>query len=114
MHSSSTSKFAHHQLTAVLSLRYGGHYAPVFNEYIVEQNAAIDAGKLPGAHKIDLEAVLIGNGWYDPLLQYGSYYNYTVDNTYDVRFKRQWQYDEMFNAMYGEGNCGCFAYDADR
>lgn len=92
------------------ALRYGGHYAPVFNEYIVEQNAAIDAGNLSGAHKIDLEAVLIGNGWYDPLLQYGGYYNYTVDNTYDVRFKREWQYDEMFNAMYGEGNCGCPAF----
>lgn len=85
--------------------RYGGHYGPVFNEYIVEQNAAIDAGNLPGAHKIALETVMIGNGWYDPLLQYGGYYNYTLDNTYDVSFKKEWQYDEMFNAMYGEGNC---------
>jgi carboxypeptidase C (cathepsin A) len=37
---------------------YGGHYGPVFNEYIENQNAK----KIPGAHKIKLNAVLIGNG----------------------------------------------------
>lgn len=84
---------------------YGGHYGPVFNEYIMEQNAAIAAGELPGAHKIDLRAVLIGNGWYDPLIQYGGYYNFTTENTYDVRFNQSWQEEEMFNSMYGRGNC---------
>jgi carboxypeptidase D len=38
---------------------YGGHYGPIFNQYIEKQNA-----KLPkGAVKIELETVLIGNGW---------------------------------------------------
>ena len=36
---------------------YGGHYGPVFSEYIEEQNAK-NAG-----HEIHLESVLIGNGW---------------------------------------------------
>lgn len=73
----------------------------------MQQNAAIDAGEaeVDGAAKIDLRAVLIGNGWYDPLLQYGGYYNFTVDNTYDVRMNKTWQVEEMFEAMYGEGNC---------
>jgi carboxypeptidase D len=35
---------------------YGGHYGPVFNEYIETQNAK----KISGAHKISLETVLIG------------------------------------------------------
>ena len=45
---------------------YGGHYGPVFNEYIEQQNAK----NIPGSHKVKLESVLIGNGWFDPLLQY--------------------------------------------
>ncbi|KAF6219848.1 hypothetical protein HO133_003673 [Letharia lupina] len=44
---------------------YGGHYGPVFNEYIESQNAKA----IPGAHNISLETVLIGNGWYNPLIQ---------------------------------------------
>ncbi len=38
---------------------YGGHYAPIFNEYIEEQNAK----DIPHAKKIKLKNVLIGNGW---------------------------------------------------
>ena len=69
---------------------YGGHYGPIFNEYIEAQNAK----NIPGSHHISLETVMIGydhtpisssikahdsyrNGWYDPLLQYQAYYNYT-------------------------------------
>lgn len=71
----------------------------------MKQNMAIDAGKLHGAHKIDLRAVMIGNGWYDPLLNYAGYYNYTTQNTYDVRFKHDWQREQQYLAMFGEGNC---------
>lgn len=86
---------------------YGGHYAPIFNEYIETQNAAIAAGKLPGAHHINLATVLIGNGWYDPLIQYGAYYNFSVSpgNTYDFSPFNQTTKDQMYNAMYGPGNC---------
>ena len=35
---------------------YGGHYGPIFNEYIEEQNAK----NISGTHKISLETVLIG------------------------------------------------------
>lgn len=38
---------------------YGGHYGPIFNAYIEEQNAR----NITGAKKIKLETVLIGNGW---------------------------------------------------
>jgi carboxypeptidase C (cathepsin A) len=53
---------------------YGGHYGPVFNEYIEKQNAQLYSG----AKKIHLESVMIGNGWYDPIIQYQAYYNFTV------------------------------------
>lgn len=53
---------------------YGGHYGPVFNEYIEQQNAHLPHG----AKKIQLESVMIGNGWYDPIIQYQAYYNFTV------------------------------------
>lgn len=41
---------------------------PVFNEYIESQNAKA----IPGARNISLETVLIGNGWYNPLIQVSS------------------------------------------
>ena len=56
------------------------------SRYIETQNAAIKAGQIAGAHAISLESVLIGNGWYDPKIQYAAYYNITVSpgNTYDI------------------------------
>ena len=86
---------------------YGGHYGPIFNEYIETQNAAIKNGSLPGAHHIKLQSVLIGNGWYDPLIQYQAYYNFTVypGNTYDYSPFNESIQAQMYNAMYGAGNC---------
>jgi carboxypeptidase D len=51
---------------------YGGHYGPVFSAYIEEQNAK----EIPGAAKIKLETVLIGNGWYASTLQASMDSNY--------------------------------------
>lgn len=59
---------------------YGGHYGPIFSQYFEEQNAK----QVAGAHNVSLDGLLIGNGWYDPLIQYQAYYNFTVSpgNTY--------------------------------
>lgn len=86
---------------------YGGHYGPVYNDYILEQNALIAAGKLEGAKHIDLVSVLIGNGWYDPILQYEAYYNFTVypGNTYNYDPFNSSQKEEFYNNMWGPGNC---------
>ncbi|KAG9229722.1 Alpha/Beta hydrolase protein [Amylocarpus encephaloides] len=82
---------------------YGGHYGPIFNEYILEQNRK----NLPGAHKISLETVMIGNGWYDPLIQYQAYYNFTVfpGNTYDYDPFNASVKAQFYNNLYGKGNC---------
>lgn len=68
------------QRILTLACSYGGHYAPIVSEYFVEQNAK----NISGAHEINLEGVMIGNGWYDPLIQYQAYYNFSVSpgNTY--------------------------------
>ena len=82
---------------------YGGHYAPIFSEYFEQQNTL----NVSGAHNINLQHVLIGNGWYDPLIQYQAYYNFTVfpGNTYSYDPLNQSVKNQMYNNMYGPGNC---------
>ncbi|KAJ1025015.1 hypothetical protein NDA18_004301 [Ustilago nuda] len=82
---------------------YGGHYAPVFNEYIQEQNGHGEAG----AQKIKLKSIMIGNGWYSPDVQYAAYYNFTVSpgNTYDYRPFNSSIEEMMYNNLFGPGNC---------
>ncbi|KIW45607.1 uncharacterized protein PV06_03985 [Exophiala oligosperma] len=82
---------------------YGGHYGPIFNEYFEEQNDK----NIKGAHNISLEGVMIGNGWYDPLIQYQAYYNFSVfpGNTYGYDPLNQSVKDQWYNNLYGPGNC---------
>jgi hypothetical protein len=51
--------------------------------------------------------VLIGNGWFDPLIQYQAYYNYSVypGNTYDYDPYNDTVKAEWYNNLYGEDNC---------
>ena len=71
--------------TKILPESYGGHYGPVFNEYIESQNAKA----IPGAHNISLKTVLIGNGWYNPLIQVSSFRGYFKDD--DLIYRAQYQ-----------------------
>lgn len=72
-------------------------------DYFVKQNEK----KIPGAIHIDLENVLIGNGWFDPLIQYQAYYNFSVypGNTYDYDPYNASVKAEWYNNLYGAGNC---------
>lgn len=82
---------------------YGGHYGPIFSEYFEEQNAK----NIHGAHTVSLETLIVGNGWYDPLIQYQAYYNFTVEpgNTYDYSPYNESVKGELYNNLYGQGNC---------
>ena len=60
---------------------YGGHYGPEFASYLESQNSAIAAGTIKG-EKINLIALGINNGWYDPILQYKAYVDFSYNNTY--------------------------------
>ncbi|KAL1914752.1 uncharacterized protein VTP21DRAFT_8010 [Calcarisporiella thermophila] len=55
---------------------YAGHYIPAFAKTIVDNNEKKDSGLL----NIQLASVGIGNGWTDPLTQYGHYGTYACDN----------------------------------
>lgn len=82
---------------------YGGHYGPVFANYIQEQNLANRAGEC----KIDLRGLSVGNGWFDPVIQFQAYYNFTVDpgNTYDFAPFNDSTKSRMYDNLYGEGKC---------
>jgi carboxypeptidase C (cathepsin A) len=58
---------------------YGGHYGPEFYSYFLQQNALIASGSLPGAVKMDLGALLINNGWIDPLIQNLGYITFAAN-----------------------------------
>ena len=60
---------------------YGGHYGPEFAQYFQSQNAAIAAGSVTG-EQLNLVALGINNGWYDPEIQYKAYVDYSYNNTY--------------------------------
>lgn len=89
---------------------YGGHYGPVFSRYILEQNEL----KAHGTAHIDLRGVLIGNGWFNPILQYAAYYqfisNYTTQtlhpggNSYGIHYNASID-SYVSNNMYGAHNC---------
>ena len=60
---------------------YGGHYGPEFADYFNSQNSAVAAGKTRG-QKINLIALSVGNGWFDPAIQFKAYVDYAYDNPY--------------------------------
>lgn len=80
---------------------YGGHYGPVFSTYFESQNAA----NIAGAQCINLTSLTVINGWFDPRIQYPSYYSYLVNNTYDFHPFSQDQLSTMHESFYGQGNC---------
>ncbi|KAI9755376.1 MAG: hypothetical protein M4579_004305 [Chaenotheca gracillima] len=60
---------------------YGGHYGPEFADYFEQQNTAVASGKVKGEN-INLVALAINNGWFDPVLQYKAYVDYSYSNSY--------------------------------
>lgn len=46
---------------------YGSHYVPAGAHYIWEQNKLGSAQ--PGARRINLQGIAIGNGWVNPVIQ---------------------------------------------
>lgn len=82
---------------------YGGRYGPVFGAFIERQNDL----DIPGAKKIELKSLLVGNGWFDPLTQYQAFYNFTVSpgNTYDYSPFNTTTEATVYENLYGSGMC---------
>lgn len=60
---------------------YGGHFGPSFARYIVQQNAGIAAGNTTG-HNINITALAVNNGWFDPSINYKAQIDYAYNNSY--------------------------------
>lgn len=56
---------------------YGGHYGPEFVTYFDEQNALIQQGEVKGIQLI-VSALMINNGWFDPLIQNKAYLDFAT------------------------------------
>ncbi|KAJ7034608.1 alpha/beta-hydrolase [Mycena alexandri] len=85
---------------------YGGHYGPEFADYFQIQNNLIAAGKLSGV-QIKLGALLINNGWIDPLIQNQQYINF-AQNAPGYGAIQSAATIKKMNTTYFESN-GCLA-----
>ncbi|KII91592.1 hypothetical protein PLICRDRAFT_38372 [Plicaturopsis crispa FD-325 SS-3] len=83
---------------------YGGHYGPAFVTYFDEQNAKIDNGTLKG-EKISVSALMINNGWYDPLLQNKAYVDFATDAPGYGPLQNKTVIKKLNEAFYGKGGC---------
>ncbi|KAH0831251.1 Alpha/Beta hydrolase protein [Lanmaoa asiatica] len=103
------SKYASRQFIFATE-SYGGHYGPSFVTYFEEQNTLIAGGAIEG-EPIFVSALMINNGWYDPLIQNIAYYNFA---TYAPGYG-QLQPDDVlkniFQSLYGPN--GCVAQEED-
>ncbi|KAG0696239.1 Alpha/Beta hydrolase protein [Suillus ampliporus] len=83
---------------------YGGHYGPSFVTYFEEQNTLIASGAID-AIPIVVSALMINNGWHDPLIQNIAYLTFT---TYAPGYG-QLQPDDVLktisDALYGSDGC---------
>ncbi|RPD60581.1 alpha/beta-hydrolase [Lentinus tigrinus ALCF2SS1-7] len=83
---------------------YGGHYGPEFVAFFEEQNTKIMNGTLEG-QVMNITALMINNGWHDPLIQFESYLEFATD----APGYGQLQSDEILAAinesLYKEGGC---------
>ncbi|KAG2146442.1 Alpha/Beta hydrolase protein [Suillus bovinus] len=83
---------------------YGGHYGPGFVTYFEEQNALIASGKID-AVPIVVSALMINNGWYDPLIQNIAYLDFA---TYAPGYGQLQPDDVLKNisdSLYGPDGC---------
>ncbi|KAI0768078.1 alpha/beta-hydrolase [Trametes elegans] len=83
---------------------YGGHFGPEFVSFFDEQNAKI-ANKTLKGETINVSALMINNGWYDPLINNEAY----VDFATFAPGYGQLQSDEVLaklnESFYGHGGC---------
>jgi carboxypeptidase C (cathepsin A) len=66
---------------ALFTESYGGHYGPEFADYFQQQNKAVKAGSVQG-QIVPLVGLGVNNGWFDPVLQFKAYIDYSYNNTY--------------------------------
>lgn len=80
---------------------YGGHFGPVFAEYVMKQNEIAAEGTV----QVPISAVLTINGLFNGLLQYPAYYKYAINNPYGVQMMNQSTAQKMYDQLFGPGGC---------
>ncbi|KAG2036585.1 Alpha/Beta hydrolase protein [Suillus americanus] len=97
------SKYASRELIFATE-SYGGHYGPSFVTYFDERNAFIASGEID-AVPVVVSALMINNGWYDPLIQTISFLSFA---TYAPGYGQLQPDDVLKNisdALYGLDGC---------
>ncbi|KAF9457904.1 alpha/beta-hydrolase [Collybia nuda] len=83
---------------------YGGHYGPSFVTYFDEQNAKIQSGALTG-EQIVVSALMINNGWYDPLIQNQAYVDFATNAPGYGQLQSDEVLAQMNDAYFGPNGC---------
>ncbi|KAK7680316.1 hypothetical protein QCA50_016556 [Cerrena zonata] len=83
---------------------YGGHYGPEFVSFFDQQNALIKSGKLQG-EEINVSALMINNGWYDPLIQNLAYLDFATDAPGYGQLQSDTVLAQMKDAYFRAGGC---------
>ncbi|KAL0574094.1 hypothetical protein V5O48_007853 [Marasmius crinis-equi] len=101
--SSEFSKFKTRDLL-IGSESYGGHYGPGFVSYFNKQNDKIARGEVQGEF-INVSALLVNNGWFDPLLQNKAYIDFNIDAPGYGQLQNATVIQKMSDKFYGPGGC---------
>ncbi|KAG8871519.1 hypothetical protein FRB98_000718 [Tulasnella sp. 332] len=83
---------------------YGGHWGPEFVTYFDAQNKQIRQGKLKG-EVITVGALMLNNGWIDPITQYASYPGFGSDPPGYAPFINDISLNLARTAMQENGGC---------
>ncbi|KAI0783201.1 alpha/beta-hydrolase [Abortiporus biennis] len=83
---------------------YGGHYGPEFVTYFDQQNQLIEEGQLQG-ELITVSALMINNGWYDPLLQNKAYVDFATNAPGYGQLQSDTVIAQLNEAFFGKGGC---------
>jgi len=83
---------------------YGGHYGPAFTTYFDQQNAKIASGAITGV-PITVAALLINNGWIDPLIQNEAYLTFAQNAPGYGQLLSNETLKNISAALYNEGGC---------
>ncbi|EGO01131.1 hypothetical protein SERLA73DRAFT_179195 [Serpula lacrymans var. lacrymans S7.3] len=83
---------------------YGGHYGPSFVTYFDQQNELIAQGELEG-EPVVVSALMINNGWYDPLIQNEAYVNFATYAPGYGQLQNDTVLKNISEAFYGPDGC---------
>ncbi|KAL0945855.1 hypothetical protein HGRIS_012138 [Hohenbuehelia grisea] len=92
---------------------YGGHYGPALVTYFDDQNDKIRSGALEG-EEINVSALMINNGWYDPLIQNQAYVDFATNAPGYGQLQSDAVIAALNDAFFKPGGCrdqeeACFA-----